>query len=213
MSNTRDELENGLNLLGIELGGHRIDRLRRFVAELELWNPKYGLLAGIEDVISRHVLDSLAALKHIEKFEPENLADIGSGAGFPGIPLAICLEDVSFALVERSGKRAGFLRVAALILGLKNVSIVEMPMERLSGRQRFDLLTLRGFSPIDSELLKALRGLLAPGGRIVVYKGREEPVRKELASLRGRLAALSELRRLDIPGLNEQRRLLTIQPL
>lgn len=206
-----DKLENGLKILGIESNKDRIDRLRRFVAELELWNPKYGLLAGTEDVISRHVLDSLAALKYIEEFEPKNLADIGSGAGFPGIPLAIWLEDVNFTLIERSGRRAGFLRAASLILGLKNISIVEMPVERLSRKRCFDVLTLRGFSAIDCRLLNVLRGLLGSNGRIVAYKGREESVKKELASLEGCIA-WSEFRRLEIPGLDEERHLLIIQP-
>jgi len=204
------KLESGLELLGIESSGRKIDRLRRFVAELELWNPKYGLLADIEDVIPRHVLDSLAALKHIEEIAPEALADIGSGAGFPGIPLAICLEDVDFALVERSGRRADFLRVATLILGLKNVRVVEMPVEKFSGKQQFAVLTLRGFSTIDSELLKVLSGLLVPGGTIVAYKGRERSVRKELGAIKGCIS-WREFRRLEIPGLNEQRHLMLIR--
>jgi len=210
MSEVLGELENGLNLLEIETGGRRIDRLRRFVTELALWNPKYGLLADIGDVISRHVLDSLAALKYIEELEPRNLADIGSGAGFPGIPLAIWLEDVDFALIERSGKRAGFLRTVSLILGLRNVNIVEMPVERFSGCGRFDVLTLRAFSKIDSRLLSILGRFLTSDGTIVAYKGRESSVRRELSALEG-YAARCEFRRLEIPGLNEQRHLAMIR--
>ena len=210
MSEVLGELENGLNLLEIETGGRRIDRLRRFVTELALWNPKYGLLADIGDVISRHVLDSLAALKYIEELEPRNLADIGSGAGFPGIPLAIWLEDVDFALIERSGKRAGFLRTVSLILGLRNVNIVEMPVERFSGCGRFDVLTLRAFSKIDSRLLSILGRFLTSDGTIVAYKGRESSVRRELSTLEG-YAARCEFRRLEIPGLNEQRHLAMIR--
>jgi len=210
MSEALGELENGLKLLEIESGGRRIDRLRRFVAELELWNPKYGLLADTGDLVSRHVLDSLAALKHIEELEPGNLADIGSGAGFPGIPLAIWLEDVDFALIERSGKRAGFLRTVTLILGLKNVNIVEIPVERFSRREGFDVLTLRGFSKIGSGLLSILGRLLRPDGTIVAYKGRESSVRRELRALEG-YAARCESRRLEIPGLNEQRHLVMIR--
>lgn len=210
MSEVLGELENGLNLLEIESGGRRIDKLRRFVAELALWNPKYGLLADIGDVISHHVLDSLAALKYIEELEPRNLADIGSGAGFPGIPLAIWLEDVDFALIEHSGKRAGFLRTVTLILGLKNVNIVEMPVERFSGRGRFDVLTFRAFSKIDSGLLSILGRLLTSDGTIVAYKGRESSVKRELSALEGYVARC-EFRRLEIPGLNEQRHLVMIR--
>lgn len=210
MSDAPSELESGLKLLGIELEGRKIDRLRRFVAELELWNPKYGLLADIENVFPRHVLDSLAALKHIEELGPKNLADIGSGAGFPGIPLAIWLEDVDFALIERSGRRAGFLRTVSLVLGLKNVNIVEMPVEKFSGRRCFDVLTFRGFSKFDPRLLNVLRGLLAPSGIVVAYKGRERSVREELGTVEGCIS-WGEFRRLEVPGLNEQRHLLLIR--
>lgn len=210
MSKLQEKLENVLKPLGIEPNGMRIDKLRRFVVELELWNPKYGLLSDIENVISHHVSDSLAALKHIEELEPRNLADIGSGAGFPGIPLAICLEDVEFALVERSGKRADFLRFVSLILGLKNVSVVEMPLEEISGRMRFDLLTLRAFSKIDSRLLSVLRGLLMPHGTIVAYKGRGSNVRKELGEV-GECILWWESRKLEIPDLNEERHLVLIR--
>ncbi|MDR1058118.1 MAG: class I SAM-dependent methyltransferase, partial [Treponema sp.] len=120
-------LKEGLDLLGAsapDINRVLISRKERiffsletYIAEIELFNPAYGLVGAGDrrELVIKHILDSLAPLGIIHRLlsafpSPYNIADAGSGAGLPGIPLAICLPDVSFTLIERMGRRAGFLR-------------------------------------------------------------------------------------------------------
>jgi 16S rRNA (guanine(527)-N(7))-methyltransferase RsmG len=102
--------------------------------------------------------------------------DVGSGAGFPGLPLALFLEDSRFVLLERSARKAAFLGNVVALLGLANVRVLEMQLSGLE--ERFDLVTFRAWSPLDREL-PALRRVLAPGGTIAAYKGRRQRIEAE----------------------------------
>jgi 16S rRNA (guanine527-N7)-methyltransferase len=185
-------LQTGLDFLGLEFSGEKREKLEGFIREIELWNPRYGLLAPDEDIVGRHVIDSLSGVGPIRNLEPGTLADVGSGAGFPGIPLAVWLDDVQVTLIERSGRRAGFLRNAVVVLGLENVRVLEMPVEevpRRSGTGGFDVITFRAWSPVDNRLLDSLEPLLVPGGRIAAYKGRRDVIQSELDSVSDRIAS------------------------
>ena len=204
-------LQKGLEELGLESSGSRVEKLESYIAEIELWNPKYGMIAPGEDIVGRHVLDSLSGLALIQGLKPRGLADVGSGAGFPGIPLAIWLEDVRVTLIERSGRRAGFLRNVVLLLGLKNVTIVEKPVEELtSDGSGFDVITFRAWSAVDDGLLTSLASLLTPGGSIAAYKGRKEVIEAELASVSGRLSS-RDIIPLKVPGQSDERHLVLLK--
>ncbi len=204
-------LQKGLEELGLESSGSRVVRLESYIAEIELWNPKYGMIAPGEDIVGRHVLDSLSGLAPIRSLEPRSLADVGSGAGFPGIPLAIWLENVPVTLIERSGRRAGFLRNAVLLLGLKNVTILEKPVEELTADGLgFDVITFRAWSAVDDGLLTSLASLLTPGGSIAAYKGRKEVIEAELASVSGRLSS-RDIIPLKVPGQSDERHLVLLK--
>ena len=200
--------------LGIESPAELLDRFGLFLDEVELWNGKIDLTnAAGDELVVRHVLDSLAGLPAIrERLKPgSGLADIGSGAGFPGIPLALCLPEAAITLVEPSRKRAAFLRTAAALLGLAKLEVGEMRLEELSGP--FEVLTFRAFKPLDASLLKRLERVLAPSGSIIAYKGRAEIVGREVAGLRealDRLSLRAETAELRVPFLDEERRLLII---
>ncbi len=193
------DLTEGLEMLGLESSGERALKLEKFIGEIELWNPKYGLIAPGEDVIGRHVIDSLSGLELIRGLNPGSLADVGSGAGFPGIPLAIWLDDVDITLIERSGRRAGFLRNAVLTLGLKNVTVLERTVEEAGGSGLFDVITFRAWSGVDDKLLDSLKPILAPGGTIAAYKGRKELIESELDSVSARIVS-RDIRPLKVPG-------------
>ena len=201
-------LRSGLAALGLSDNESRVVLLEKYLSELELWNPHYKMIAETGNLVTRHIIDSLAALSLIRALAPRSLADIGSGAGLPGIPLAIWLENCNVTLVERSGRRAGFLRNVVLSLGLSRISVEEKPVEQIVGQ--FDLITFRAFSPIDGKLLDSLEKILAPHGVIAAYKGRRDTIEDELSTVSGRFEDVN-IQALEVPGLDEERHLVTIR--
>jgi 16S rRNA (guanine527-N7)-methyltransferase len=204
-------LARGLVRLGIACTPGQLEALESYRAELERWNRAYGLVkASGEELVVRHFLDSLAGLPLIAGLHPRRtLLDVGSGAGFPGIPLAVFLPDCAVTLLERSSKRAAFLANVVLLLGLRHVRVEEKQLAELTGR--FDLVTLRGFSPLARELHDLLR-VLSPEGHLVAYKGRRERVQAEL-----RAAGVDEgeagVHPLKVPFLEAERHLVIINSL
>jgi 16S rRNA (guanine527-N7)-methyltransferase len=136
------------------------------------------------------------------------IADVGSGAGLPGIPLAVALPGVRFTLIERMGRRAGFLRNTLAVLGLGNVELEEMEMEK-AGPGRFDLICFRAFRPLEPRLLRSLFRLLAPGGVLAAYKGRREAVDAEMAA--AGWTGPWDCPACPVPGLEEERHLLLLR--
>jgi 16S rRNA (guanine527-N7)-methyltransferase len=224
-------LEEGLRRLAEEpavaaLVNPRLDEIRsllaRYIDEIELFNPVYGLTAvkSREELLSRHILDSLAPLGIIAGLLEEagkparagpcravQIADLGSGAGLPGIPLAIALPGARVTLIERMGRRAGFLRNSIAVLALDNVEVEEIEMER-AAPGRFDLICFRAFRPLEAPLLKAVFRLLAPGGILAAYKGRRKAVEAEIAAAwTGPWDCLP----CPVPGLDEERHLLVLR--
>lgn len=204
----RDVLTAGLAELGVPEDPQATDKLVRFADEIALWNPRLGLVAANgETLVVRHLLDCLAGLDVIRNLEPHRLADIGSGAGFPGIPLALFLPDAEITLVERSGKRAGYLRNVVLTLDLRHVTVVEAPMEELD--RRYDVLTFRAFRPIDGVLLRELSRLSDSAGKIVAFKGKRQRLTDELREASTEISSY-EIFPLTVPGLEEERNLAVI---
>lgn len=196
-------------------------QLGKYIEEIELFNPAYKLVGtrNRQELVVRHILDSLSPLgalaRLLEPHKPElnaricdtRIADVGSGAGLPGIPLAIALPDCSFTLIERMGRRAGFLRNTQAVLALSNVIIEEKELEQAGGAC-FDLVVFRAFRPLEPALLKSLFALLAPDGVLAAYKGRADAIADEIQ----RLSAACEVIPIQTPFLNEERRLVLIRP-
>jgi 16S rRNA (guanine527-N7)-methyltransferase len=145
------------------------------------------------------------------------VADAGSGAGLPGIPLAIALPTVSVTLIERMGRRAGFLRNTPAALPLPNVEVIEadtgrsFPLEQPPLR-RFDAIVFRAFKPLDKALVQDLFRLLAPGGFLAAYKGRAEKIAAEMEAVKEAVGSW-ETRPVRVPFLNEERHLVVIRQL
>jgi len=202
-------IEDGLEKMDLSVDDRHTDLLNRYLKEIALWNPLYGLVnAEGDQLIIRHLLDSLVAVSYINRFSPETLADIGSGAGLPGIPLAVFFTEVRFFLVERSGKRAGFLRNAVLALGLKNVTVEEKGLEDLDSR--YDLVTFRGFSPFNNSLAGQLKRIVRKEGRVLAYKGKRDQIQHELNELDFSLYESVEILPVSVPFLKEERNLVTM---
>ncbi len=214
-----DLLSRGLAALGLDPGEDRLPRLVKYAQEIELWNPAYGLVkASGDELLVKHILDSLAALPVLERLglPRDRIADLGSGAGLPGIPLAIFLPGSAVTLVERMERRVRFLENQKARLGLSNVAIVQAEAERAPGGP-FDLVTFRAFRPFsERKLFLGVTKLVPAGGAIAAYKGRLQTAREELAALApdpvlGPLAARAEVLPLTVPFLEEERCLVILR--
>ena len=138
------------------------------------WNEKFNLTAitDKDDIIEKHFIDSLYLTKYIS-LENKSLLDVGSGAGFPGIPLAIVSPSTQVTLLESNGKKVSFLKEVVNKLNLKNVQIIQGRSEELSMRELFDFVTARAVKQLNI-LLEISTHLLKVGGKFIAYKGDAE---------------------------------------
>lgn len=201
-------LTDGLDELNIGYTDREINLIEEYIDEVMLFNPKYGLVNAEGDTfIIKHILDSLAGVNSIKERNPQKIADVGSGGGFPGIPLAIFFPDIEFHLIERSGKRCNFLRNALLTLGLNNVKVRECPVEEVE--EKFDLVTFRAFTPMEEPITKCLLSLLNTNGIIFAYKGKKETIKEELNVINS-LIESSEIVDIKVPFLSDERHFLIL---
>jgi len=203
----RDLLIGGIQALDIEFSGDQVDKLLRHVGEISMWNKRINLVgAAGSDLIKRHVLDCLSGLRAINKLDPGTILDAGSGAGFPGIPLAIFLPNVPVVLVERSAKRAAFLQNVKALIGLDNCTVINEPLEKHT--RLYDLVCCRAFISFD-RALELLAPRAAKNGVLLFYKGRRSVVDDELCGLSPNYAR--HIVKLTVPFLNEERHLLQLR--
>ena len=176
--------------------------LLKYLGELVLWNKAYNLTAVRDPVemVTRHLLDSLAVLPHVEG----RTLDVGSGAGLPGIPLALANPALHVTLLDSNGKKARFLRHAQRTLPLTNVEIVEARAEKFQPPARFDTIVSRAFSSLE-DFLGQTAHLGAEGCRWLAMKGKLDPA--ELAAL-PKGFEIGERLALAVPGLDEERHLV-----
>ncbi|MCL2044553.1 MAG: 16S rRNA (guanine(527)-N(7))-methyltransferase RsmG [Treponema sp.] len=200
-----------------------ITLLEQYITRIEIFNPALKLVGTNDrrDLIVKHILDSLSPLGIIAcQNKGLHIADIGSGAGFPGIPLAIALPDIQFTLIERKNRRAVFLRntrealVAGGCNGLSNVTVEEAEMEKVKPG-RFSLVTFRALCPLDRKIYKKLSRLCTDGGVLAAYKGRRQKTEDEITALEKVLPFVAgrwKLLPCPVPMLDEERHLLLIKP-
>ena len=168
-------LARGLEELELVLPASTCDQLIAYVMLLAKWNRSYNLTAIREPLamVSHHLLDSLAVLPHLP-LPPQaaRVADVGTGAGLPGIPLALARPQWHVALIESNQKKAAFLRQAAIELGIGNVEVHEGRAEEWQPQERFGLVTSRAFAEL-AAFVAACRHLLVPGGTFAAMKGKQ----------------------------------------
>ncbi len=207
----REILREGLAALSLENSDDIARALERYIAELELWNRKLRLVdAAGDELVTRHILDCMAAVPLARAVLPERgtIADLGSGAGLPGIPFALALPDSTVALIERSGRRAGFLRNCRAVLGLSNVTVCERSYTDPSD-DRYDLVVARALTAIDSTFVDCLFRMLRDDGHALLLKGRRERIEAETASVASSKAVF-DIRPLAVPGLDAERHAVII---
>lgn len=163
-------LDHGLAGLGLRLDAGQRQRLLDYVALLARWNRAYNLTAVREpgEMVARHLLDALTVLPHVHG---ETLLDVGSGAGLPGLVVAVARPHLAVTLLDANGKKVRFCRQAAAELALANVTVVQARVEDFRPPAPFDTVVSRAFRDV-SELVTCCRRLVAPGGRLVAMAGR-----------------------------------------
>jgi 16S rRNA (guanine527-N7)-methyltransferase len=200
----RQRLDAGLAALGIALDATAIARLLDYIGLLERWNAAYNLTAVRDpaEMVTRHLVDSLAILPYVSG---ATLADLGSGAGLPGIPLAIAVPERETLLVDSNGKKARFLREAVRRLDLERVRVAESRVEDVAGA--FDCITARAFASLG-DMLAWGGHLLAPDGRWLALKGRFPD--DELAGVPEAFEVEKTIE-LKVPGLDAERHLVILK--
>lgn len=192
--------------LDIDLDEGQVKRLERYVALLQKWNRVYNLTAirDVERMVTHHLVDSLAVVPYITG---PRVLDVGSGAGLPGIPLAIARRDFRVTLLDSNQKKAAFLRQAIAELGLPNAEVRAERVETWSAPQGFETILARAFAPL-SELIVKSRHLLASGGVLAAMKGAYPAV--ELASLPAGFR-VRDVIKLHVPGVDAERHLILVE--
>ena len=200
----RNDLDAGLRALRLDAA--LAEPLTRYLALLLRWNATYNLTAirDPREMVTKHLLDSLAMVPFVASVS--TLADLGTGAGLPGIPLAIAVPDLRVTLVESNGKKARFMREAVRMLGLGNAEVAESRIEALDRPGEFAAITARALATLP-QILNLGAHLLAPGGVLLAMKGARPD--DEISALPAGWA-LREMHALKVPGLDAERHLVAI---
>ncbi len=178
-----------------------------YLTLLQKWNRVYNL-TGVRDareMVTRHLLDSFAIIPFVAG---PRVLDIGTGAGLPGIPLALALPDMEFVLLDSSSKKVQFVRHVVTELALDNVAVVCQRAQQYAPAARFDTVVTRALASIK-EILTMACPLCAQGGRVLIMKG-VFPT-EELAEMPGGYNIVQVVR-LRVPGLRARRHLVHIEP-
>jgi 16S rRNA (guanine527-N7)-methyltransferase len=198
-------LEDGLQKLGLDELPGGDDLLMEYVTELMNWNRIYNLTSVRKpaDIITRHILDSLSVLPYLHG---DRILDIGTGAGLPGIPLAIACPEREFVLLDSSSKKLRFVQQTLGILKLENVTLENHRVEEYRPELLFDTIICRAFSDLPDFYRYAAR-LCSPDGRMLAMKG-VYPM-TEVECLEDK-AVLDEVITLKVPGLDAERHLVSM---
>lgn len=192
-------------------------RLGKFYDEITLFNPTYALVnASDKELIIRHLLDCLAPAPIIEKEigktdSSVKVADLGSGAGLPGIVLASAFLDWDFTLVERMGRRAGFLRNTLAVLGLsQKVQVLQKDLSEV--QNQYNMITFRAFRPFK-DIIFDLDRILLPKGKVFAYKSSDENIEQEIQTIESLLPRVftTKIVSYSVPYSTAKRQLLIVE--
>lgn len=202
-----DELAVGLAALGVEVAVNARQGMLDYLALIGKWNKAYNLTAVREParMLTHHLLDSLSVLPHVRG---KHVLDVGSGAGLPGIPLALARPEWQVTLLDASHKKTTFLRQAIIELKLHNVDVVCERVETWNPPHLFDTVVSRAFSDLQEFLVLAGR-LCAKTGVVVAMKGIYP--NEELAQIPNNFL-LRNVVALRVPGLDAERHAALLQP-
>jgi 16S rRNA (guanine527-N7)-methyltransferase len=195
----------GAREFGVELSPEQEAKLIAHLDLMDDWGARMNLTAirDREQQLTKHVLDSLSVVPYLRG---RRIADVGSGAGFPGIPLAIVMPEAQFALIESTGKKCRFLEHVRDTLELANVEVVQARAEAWKPAVRYDTVIARAVGPV-ADLVKNAGGLVAGNGRLLAMKGRfpEEELARKTSGWK-----IAAVHRLAVPGLAEERHVVEL---
>ena len=191
--------------LGVALTEHDAARLRQLLEELVRWNQKFNLtgLTDLESMVSHHLLDSLAVHRYLHGAA---IADVGTGAGFPGLPLALVNPERRFTLIDSNGKKIRFVSHAVRTLGLMNVEPLQARVETLRPERPFDTVVARAFAALP-QMLEAVAPICGRETRVLAMKGKWPQAELDALPAGWRVA---ESHTLTVPGLAEARCLIVL---
>jgi 16S rRNA (guanine527-N7)-methyltransferase len=204
-------------ILGLTLTARQVSAFERYEQELIEWNSRVNLTAirNAEDIEIKHFLDSLSCLSVMREPAPNRLIDIGTGAGFPGIPLKIVLPNLHLTLVESVGKKADFCRHVVRVLGMDQVEVLQKRAEELgmdrNHREQYDWVVARAVAGMPT-LMEYLLPLARVGGAVLAQKGETGPAEVHSAARAIQLLGgeLRKLNKINLPGIVEDRYLIVI---
>ncbi|PHS31866.1 MAG: 16S rRNA (guanine(527)-N(7))-methyltransferase RsmG [Methylophaga sp.] len=198
------QLQQGCEQLKLTLSSVQLEKLVRYVALLDKWNKVYNLTSvrDPQEMISRHILDSLALLPYLSG---DTLLDVGTGAGLPGIPLAIAQPALAVTLLDSNSKKTRFLQQAKAELALDNITVVHARIEQAE-LPKFAMVTARAFAKID-EIIDLAGRHCDDAGSLLLMKGANPQA--ELPEVMAEFT-LEQLVSLDVPGCTGQRHLVCL---
>lgn len=205
MTNEREKLSAGLRDLALDVPESSVDTLLGFLDLLEKWNAVYNLTAIRDRTqwVSHHLLDSLSVAAYMSA---GRILDVGTGAGFPGVPLAIVQPGRHFTLLDSSQKRTSFLAQTLAALGLRNADVVRARVEEFTPDQTFDAAVSRAFADL-ADFARLAGPLVRSGGSLLAMKGLHPD--EELTRVPAPLV-LRATEPLQVPGLDARRHLVIL---
>ena len=209
MGNTSifEKLHLGILALKLDLNDAQEKQLCDFLSLLHKWNQAFNLsgIKEIKDMIPTHILDSLSVLPHLKA---NKVLDVGTGAGLPGIPLAIANPETSFTLLDSNAKKTNFLHQCILELGIKNVKVKKTRAQDYECEILFDVAISRAYNTL-AQMGQDIKKLLAADGRIFAMKGKYPKEEIEEAE---KLFNIIDIKKINVPQLNAQRHLIIMAP-
>lgn len=208
MGDLSEKLIKGSQALGIELSEQQQELLLKYVGLLQKWNKAYNLTAVREPLamVTYHLLDSLTMVEYFQG-EPQSVIDVGTGAGIPGIPLAIMFPNSHFTLLDSNGKKTRFMQQAKIELGLKNVDVVNSRVELFRPEVGFDIVVSRAFTSLQS-FSDITQHLCATSGVFYAMKGKFP--QQEMDDMADEFKVL-DIHKLQVPGLDDERHLVVFE--
>jgi 16S rRNA (guanine527-N7)-methyltransferase len=202
MENCRQILLQGMDELAIPIDAKQLELLLAFIKLIEKWNKAYNLTAvrQPEDMARLHILDSLAVLPFVKG---QRVAEIGTGAGLPGMPLAMFLPEVEFSLVDSNSKKTRFVQQAILELKLKNVSVLHRRVEDIQAQPVFSTVIMRAFASLQ-DIMQLTRHLIDEQGILLAMKGQQS--NQELEAMTVPYSIIP----VHVPGVEAERCLIQI---
>lgn len=193
------DIEFALSEHNFQFAYKDLQKINLYIKRILLLNTRFNLISNsnsnFNSILNLHVIDSLLGLSTVKEINPSEVLDVGSGAGFPGIILAIFDSSRKYYLLERSKKKSTFLKMIKLELDLENVKILEYEIEK--EKKKYEFITIRAFRNMNEYAL-ILKNLLKGGGLIMAYKGKFDRINLEVNQIKNLFS------KIEVKSLNSK---------